>query len=445
MPMSKNTKFQTVSINVKVASSRKEMFQGREHLVVPIVALVEGVLQGATAPTPELALASEFGKFVQGWNGRPVTLGHPMRDNKFVSASASPKVFEEEALGFLFNSVIEGTSLKTEAWIDLSKVASASAEVQAEMKRLQDGETVEVSTGLFTLVEDVGGKFNNEEFQGVWREIVPDHLAILHKGVKGACSIKDGCGANRNNAQKNVIEFKTNCGCDDEKKKPIDVLIDTVMAQLFKNKKSRVSMNVSEGGMVTLETSETHPNNKEKGMTKEQMIANLIANKATSFEEADKAWLTTLSEDQLKKLEPKVESAEEKAAREAAEAEAKANKEKEEREAAERANAGKDKKPQTVQEYVANAPAEVQEVLNEGIKMHATRKAQLVKDLKANKRNEFSEDELKAMSIPQLERLAKLADLPSYEGRAGGGITAINAENSGVTEAPKVFGKKKEA
>ena len=58
-------------------ASRRETFNGVEHLVVPLVALVEGVLQSSNAETPELALASEFGKHFKGWNGRPVVVNHP--------------------------------------------------------------------------------------------------------------------------------------------------------------------------------------------------------------------------------------------------------------------------------------------------------------------------------------------------------------------------------
>ncbi len=56
---------------------RVETMAGKEYTVVPCIALVEGVLQGANSDAPELALASEFGKIIAGWNGRPLVLNHP--------------------------------------------------------------------------------------------------------------------------------------------------------------------------------------------------------------------------------------------------------------------------------------------------------------------------------------------------------------------------------
>lgn len=205
----KQKSFSTMKSSVDKSHIRRETFQGSEHLIVPIVALVEGVLQGANSPTPELALAAEFGKFPDGWNGRPITLNHPQRDGNFVSASGTPDIFAEETLGFLFNTRLDGKKLKTEAWINLDTVAGASQEVKDEVARLENGEVVEVSTGLFTMTEAEDGEYNNRKYNAVWRDIVPDHLAILPLGVTGACSVADGCGSRMN--------MKVNCACQDHK------------------------------------------------------------------------------------------------------------------------------------------------------------------------------------------------------------------------------------
>ena len=79
-----------------VAAIREETFQGKDFLVVPVIALVEGVHQASNAPAPELALASEFGKYPQGWDGRPVLLSHPQREGSPVSAN-SPEVLEDQS------------------------------------------------------------------------------------------------------------------------------------------------------------------------------------------------------------------------------------------------------------------------------------------------------------------------------------------------------------
>jgi hypothetical protein len=41
-------------------------------------------------------------------------------------------------------------------------------------------------------MEDTEGVFNGQEFAGIWRNVIPDHLAILPEGVIGACSVADG-------------------------------------------------------------------------------------------------------------------------------------------------------------------------------------------------------------------------------------------------------------
>lgn len=180
--------------NIRTATLFKE-----EHTIVPCVALVEGVLWPANAPAPELALAEEFGRFPDGWNGRPVVFDHPKVNGMAVSAS-HPEVMEEVAFGSLFNTSLEDGKLKTEIWINNARVEGMSEDVQNAVKRLKEGdEMVEVSTGLFTMTEVASGQFKGEEFEAIWRNVVPDHLAVLPEGVKGACSVEDGCGAPRSN------------------------------------------------------------------------------------------------------------------------------------------------------------------------------------------------------------------------------------------------------
>src|SRR5262245_21989152 len=56
---------------------------GRERLVVPVVALVEGVIHPVNAPAPELVRAERFS--TEGWEGRPLFAGHPMKDGEAIS------------------------------------------------------------------------------------------------------------------------------------------------------------------------------------------------------------------------------------------------------------------------------------------------------------------------------------------------------------------------
>lgn len=214
--MPKHTMLSVQATPDTAAIRTAELF-GDEHTVVPCVALVEGVLWPANAPAPELALAEEFGRFPEGWNGRPVVFDHPKENGAAVSAN-SPSVLEAVSIGELFNTTVVDGKLKTEIWINNVRIKTMSDDVQEAVDRLKDGDqTVEVSTGLFTLSEIASGEFEGEEFEAIWRNIVPDHLAILPEGITGACSVADGCGAPRTNVMKPVMraaQMHTNTGND---------------------------------------------------------------------------------------------------------------------------------------------------------------------------------------------------------------------------------------
>ncbi len=186
-----------IRLNGSAEGHRLETLEGKEYEVYPATILVEGVLQASNAEVPELALYDEFASTEPLWNGRPVTLGHPKINGVPVSANA-PELWEKYRIGFLYNTKadVEKRALTSEAWIEISKVDSVEGASEV-MEVLRDGGEVEVSTGLFALTEQAKGTFKGEEYYGIWRDIKPDHLAVLPLGVKGACSLEDGCGISK--------------------------------------------------------------------------------------------------------------------------------------------------------------------------------------------------------------------------------------------------------
>lgn len=180
---------------------RTETFRGRNYTVVPVIGLVEQVLQGLNASEPEFAPADEFAKFPVTWNGRPITMNHP-RDNGQLCSANHPHVLEAYSFGFLANSEREDDRLKFEAWIDDEIVTEKGGEFQETVDRIMSGtELVEVSTGLFTEVVNDGGVHNGTRYKHRWQGVVPDHLAFLSVGTIGACSVESGCGAPRLNEE----------------------------------------------------------------------------------------------------------------------------------------------------------------------------------------------------------------------------------------------------
>jgi hypothetical protein len=92
-----------------------------------------------------------------------------------------------------------------EYWIDLDE-AMKWEEGETIVNNIKAGKILETSTGYYADDEPTAGEFNGRAYETIHRNILNDHIAILTSEV-GACSIKDGCGVNRN--------VKTNaCDCD---------------------------------------------------------------------------------------------------------------------------------------------------------------------------------------------------------------------------------------
>ena len=184
---------------------RTEQYEGRNHLVVPVVMLVEGVHDGSRGPI--LHLAEEIGAVPEAWNGIPVTIDHPVdQQGEFVSAN-SPESLKQFKVGRVFGAHMDGDKLKAEAWLDEERLRQASAIALGAIRQMNQ---LEVSAGLFSQEEEDPGEFNGETYNVVARNPRPDHLALLPGGT-GACSWEDGCGIRTNkeggkNAMKRTID-----------------------------------------------------------------------------------------------------------------------------------------------------------------------------------------------------------------------------------------------
>ena len=174
-----------------VAEIRHETFDGRDHLVAPVVAIREMVLDSGFLP------AAEIGRFVEAWNGIPLVMDHPTERGVPVSANR-PEILERRGVGRLWNARLEDGRLLGELWIDMEKARRLGGEALEALARLERGQPLEVSTGYFTDEEAVEGSFRGRRYEKVQRNLRPDHLALLPNAV-GACSWADGCGAPRVN------------------------------------------------------------------------------------------------------------------------------------------------------------------------------------------------------------------------------------------------------
>lgn len=407
---------------------RTAQLYGEEHTVIPTVALVEGVLWPANAPSPELALAEEFGRFPGGWDGRPVTYDHPKINGEAVAAG-SPDVLDDVGLGQLFNTRLDGKKLKTEIWINNSRINSLGEDAQEVIRRLREGdEVVEVSTGLFTMSEHLEGTYEGQEFSAIWRNIVPDHLAILPSGTTGACSVADGCGAPRENSKFvpvmnaariaiSAAEGEPPCECPDEKSR-----FKRLMDNLENFFRKQEAIEADESAEEPLEES-NHAVQENSTMDKDQLVNGLIDNASTQFTDDDRDWLSTLSEAQLARLTPVVnEGASEEQTQET-----------------ETISDQESSQPVSTEDYIAGAPEEMQAVLNEGLRMHRSRKDAVVKNIMENARNTFSREDLECKGLSELESIASLATDISFEGAAPVSNSGNAEEDDAPPPPPQVF------
>jgi len=162
--------------------------EGNEVLVVPVVALVEGVLN------EYLVQEEDFAKYVNSWEGVPVPVSHPQINGEHVSANL-PDVLEARNIGRFHNVKSEDGKLKGEIWV---YVESAKKKGFGEIvNKLKAGEIIELSTAYFADTQNQSGDYNGVQYNGIHRNLRPDHLAILPDEI-GACSVADGCGTFQN-------------------------------------------------------------------------------------------------------------------------------------------------------------------------------------------------------------------------------------------------------
>lgn len=172
--------------------ARTEQYLGRTWTVVPVVALVEGVVHAANAEDPELVQAEAFTKYPEGWDGRPVFVGHPQIDGEYVGGN-TPAVLETLAVGQVFNAGIKKGKLAMEAWLDNERAAAVPSLARL-LERIAANEPIEISVGAFVETDGAAGEYEGMKYASAWVSITPDHLALLPEDQVGACSRKAGCG-----------------------------------------------------------------------------------------------------------------------------------------------------------------------------------------------------------------------------------------------------------
>lgn len=239
---------------------------GRETMVIPVVAIVEGVLNGA------LVTAQEFGKFAAAWEGVPVPVYHPQLNGQHVSSSL-PQIIESSVIGRFHNVAVKANKLVGELWIDTA--AAIKKGFSAVINSFKAGEVMEVSTAYFADTEPQAGEFNGVSYSGIHHNLRPDHLAVL-PGETGACSVADGCGTFQNS--------KTEVTDMSDKAATVQAIIEA--SDIFTNEDTETLMSLDESKLSgMLAANEDKPEDKKEEMTEDEDEDKPEANSASTLDQ----------------------------------------------------------------------------------------------------------------------------------------------------------------
>lgn len=203
-----DARFATAEADPDGDEVRRETLRGETYVVAPVVMVREGVLNGG------FLSAEEIHRSAPGWDGRPVTAppeepihgateepsGHPIgEDGEFVSANQNPYL-ETHVIGHLQSTefVDDLDGLRAEAWINVERAQAVGTNAVEVLRRVCEGEPLDVSTGYWHGFERQSGRHEGEQYKAIQFDLMPDHLAMLPTET-GACSWSDGCGTPRVN------------------------------------------------------------------------------------------------------------------------------------------------------------------------------------------------------------------------------------------------------
>jgi hypothetical protein len=465
--------------NLSSYSVRLTKFENRDHIVVPVVMLTEGVHNGSGGAL--YYPAEEISKFPAAWDGRPVPVLHPQDDDGTPISCNSPDVLEGRNVGRVFNTRFAGGKLTAQLWLDVAKLEEVDKEL---LQRINAREPIEVSTGLFLEVENQSGEWNGEKYDGIARDFRPDHLALLPIGA-GACSLKDGCGIRVNTAP---LDFQQMWQRLVSNAAPSFGQISNLIQSALRAKRPSPDANPGEGSYFWLEEvwpehfiyTEESPkktsyykqsyklnedqtdvifegqkipvklertyveitkNEGGNNVDKKEKIKFLIDNgcqcNAEQLDKVEDAVLDNMAKTIQNQLAANKETADKLAANEVKtkELEAEIAKLKEAK-----PTDNQQQTPKTLEELVALASPELQGALNRAVARDRKLKADLVDQLAANQKA-FTKEELEGKTLEELEKLAALAQTKGDFTLAGGAVNHQVVKEEPLVAPTFNFGK----
>jgi DNA-binding transcriptional ArsR family regulator len=342
-------------------------FEGREYFVVPVVMMREGVHSGSRGPL--FHSIDELGKYVASWNGIPVMISHPKKDGNFVSANSPEVLEESKVGFVFNSHVDEGDDrLRAEAWLEKARLKSISPKAFKKINKKEPMEvSVGVFSDEIEEEGEYNGEAYTAiaiNHRPDHLALLPDEIGACSledgcgvrtnsKSKKGGNNVKDFKEAIKlvNEKGFNINEFtlhkdgyceivesvrlKLNSMDDSTKYHYLEELYDDAVVyavsfseggrKLYRQEYQIVDDQVSLMGEPvevikkvnvtfeanTIKRTKFNTNKKSDSMSKpcaqcvKVKVDALISNTLTVFEESDREYLETLSEDKLDKLIPK--------------------------------------------------------------------------------------------------------------------------------------------
>lgn len=430
--------FQRVTSNIK-SVVRHDTMEGKDWIVAPTQMITEGVHNGSDGPI--FYPADELAKLPSAWNHMPVVVYHPMVNGMTVSAR-TPDQLTSRKIGLLMNAKWDGETKKlgAETWLDPDRIAKVDNRVG---EAIENNNMMEVSTGLYMSLEKKEGEWNGEHYDAIAHDLQPDHLALLPDQL-GACSIADGAGFLRANQDRDLLlnemsheetrrllqsavqETNSNAWIeevhdsyfiyeDDGKLYKQQYTVDDDIVS-FVGLHKLVQRVVSYVDVTGLAENRNKKKLKGQNMDKEKIVDALIKNERTSWTEDHRESLMDLDDTILANMSKDVEELS-KPVKTEPEPKAPQTNRQEEQEVKDQKEApveNVEKKPETVEEYIAKAPPEIRESLKMSVNAMNAEKSRLIKAIMTNEANDFTEEHLKTMDLQMLQAIARLA-VPAAE------------------------------
>jgi hypothetical protein len=418
--------------NLALNKVQKKELAGKRYIVAPVSMIVEGVFAGSQGPL--FYAGEEIAKSVGVWNHKPLTVGHPQMGGQYVSACL-PESIDQYSVGMILNTKWNASRKKllAEAWFEETRLDTVPGGNRIK-EALTKQEPMEVSTGLFVDNELSAGQHQGREYRGRAKNFRPDHLAMIVSGV-GACSLKDGAGllVNKQNEEKpsgypvKTMQVAIAVANESRRIVEIDEELSLVVyneggklfAENFTFEDSKVKL-LGNRIQVVREVKPLIVN--EKVQMKREEIAAILG-------DAHKDFVANLSDDQVTALgklqivqtvEKVVEKIVEKPV--------------------------VNESPKNLDELLACAPADVKAKIDEAFAVNTAHRDGLIEKIVANAKNQFSKEELQAMSTASLDKLTALAvntasgKAPVFAGSAAGATGKQEAQVKGFLP-PSTFAK----